>query len=87
MKQITGDDREVIESFYVKALGVRTPQQLADFVTWLDTHRQDYGTICHAMAAAAIAGASCMDHMPNADGGITGFQAGAVMWELTLQTH
>ena len=39
----------------------------------------DYGTIVHACTAAALAAAHCVDRSPA--GGITGFQAGAVMWE------
>lgn len=42
-------------------------------------YSHDYGTICHAMATAAIAAACALDRTPQ--GGITGFQAGAIMWE------
>lgn len=42
-------------------------------------YRHDYGTICHTMAMAAIAAAWSVNASPQ--GGITGFQAGAVMWE------
>jgi len=44
-----------------------------------ENYRHDYGTICHATAIAAVAAASAIDHSPQ--GGITGFQAGAIMWE------
>jgi hypothetical protein len=44
-----------------------------------DAYDHDYGTIVHACAAAALAGASAMNKQEQ--GGITGFQAGAVMWE------
>lgn len=40
----------------------------------------DYGTVVHALAACALAGASAADHHPE-QGGISGFQAGGVMWE------
>ena len=43
------------------------------------TYGYDYGTICHAMAAAAIGAAWAVERGPG--GGITGFQAGAVMWQ------
>lgn len=43
------------------------------------TYEHDYGTICHAVAASAIAGATAINKSPC--GGITGFQASAVMWE------
>lgn len=39
----------------------------------------DYGTICHAIAASSIAAAWAAEKTPQ--GGITGFQAGAIMWE------
>ena len=39
----------------------------------------DYGTVCHAIALSAVATAWAANK--TAQGGITGFQAGAVMWE------
>lgn len=54
--------------------------KLKAFINHLEEdYIHDYGTICHACAAAAIAGASAMNK--SSQGGITGFQAGAVMWE------
>lgn len=43
----------------------------------------DYGTICHAVAACAIAAAWAANSAPS--GGITGFQAGFVMWDFIKQ--
>ena len=43
-------------------------------------YQHDYGTICHAIAAAAVAAAWAVEKSPQ--GGITGFQAGAVSWEM-----
>ena len=43
-----------------------------------ESYQHDYGTICHATAIAAIAAANAVNH--SSAGGITGFQAGAVMW-------
>lgn len=43
-------------------------------------YQHDYGTICHAIAAAAVAAAWAVEKSPQ--GGITGFQAGAVSWEI-----
>lgn len=45
-----------------------------------EDYSHDYGTICHAIAAAAIAAAWSVERTPQ--GGITGFQAGAIMWEM-----
>lgn len=53
---------------------------LPDFIRHLtEDYSHDYGTICHAVAAAAVAAGSAVNH--SQCGGITGFQAGAVMWE------
>jgi len=53
---------------------------LPDFVRHLtEDYEHDYGTICHAIAVAANAAAIAMNKSPT--GGITGFQADAVMCE------
>jgi hypothetical protein len=53
---------------------------LSDFVLKLaNKYNHDYGTICHAMAAAAIGAIWAINKSDN--GGITGFQAGCIMWE------
>lgn len=58
----------------------QTIDTLPAFLNKLTTeYSHDYGTICHAVAAAAIGAAWAIDHAPT--GGITGFQAGAVMWK------
>jgi hypothetical protein len=44
-----------------------------------EKYRHDYGTICHAVSVAAIASAWAVCHSPQ--GGITGFQAGCIMWD------
>jgi hypothetical protein len=46
-----------------------------------EDYEHDYGTIAVAIAAAALAAARAMDKTEQ--GGITGFQAGAVFWEFT----
>jgi hypothetical protein len=57
-----------------------TMEKLPEFLRKLtEDYSHDYGTICHALAAGAIATAWAMNKTPT--GGITGFQAGAVMWE------
>lgn len=57
-----------------------TLETLPDFLRDLDqNYNHDYGTIVHAVAAAAQAAARAFDR--GRSGGITGFQAGAVMWE------
>tara|TARA_R100001086_G_scaffold108115_3_gene54601 strand:+ start:881 stop:1441 length:561 start_codon:yes stop_codon:yes gene_type:complete len=46
------------------------------------SYRHDYGTICHAVAAAALAAAYSIDHSDQ--GGITGFQ-GSMIGHLMFQ--
>jgi len=57
----------------------QTRDTLLAFFDKLAAHPHDYSTICYACAAVASAAARAMDRTPN--GGITGFQGGAVMWE------
>jgi hypothetical protein len=58
----------------------QTLDTLPEFLRRLsEDYGHDYGTICHALAASAIAAAWAVEKTPQ--GGITGFQAGAVMWE------
>lgn len=58
----------------------QTLETLPEFVKRLATsYQHDYGTICHACAAAAVGAASAVERGPQ--GGITGFQGSAVMWE------
>lgn len=47
----------------------------------MNDYAHDYGSVCHAVAACAIAAAWAANDAPGACGGITGFQAGAVMWD------
>ena len=77
MKRLNEErDREVIEDWYTRA-GEMAPDGLAEFLRHLqEDFEHDYGTICHAITAGALATASAMDRGPC--GGITGFQAGFV---------
>jgi len=77
-KEITEKDK-VHEEWYKEARQM-TPENLPAFITKLTTeYIHDYGTICHACAAAAVAATWAIEHGPQ--GGITGFQASAIMWE------
>jgi len=63
----------------------QTSKTLGKFVNeLLERYQHDYGTIVHAAVAAALAGAHVVDHHPE-QGGITGFQAGCIMWEFIHQ--
>jgi hypothetical protein len=69
--------------WYVEAKK-QTAETLPEFIRHLiEDYGHDYGTICHAIAAAAVAGAYAVEHSPV--GGITGFQGGAVMWQFIAQ--
>ncbi len=77
-KQIT-EEMHVHDKWY-KDASKQTPETIEAFLRKLANYQHDYGTICHAVAASAIAAAWAMNATPQ--GGITGFQAGCVMWEI-----
>ena len=57
-----------------------TLETLPEFLKELsENYAHDYGTICHAIATASIATASAINN--SEQGGITGFQSGAIMWQ------
>lgn len=61
-----------------------TLEDLPEFIRELtEDYEHDYGTICHAIAAAAVAAAWSVERTPQ--GGITGFQAGCIGWEILRQ--
>lgn len=79
MEIITEKNVEIIEQWY-KDASSQTLETLPQFMNHvLNDYRHDYGTICKAIGACAIAAAWAANASPQ--GGITGFQAGAVMWE------
>jgi len=77
-KKIT-EEMKLQEQWYKDAKNVAI-ETLSDFVRSLvKNYEHDYGTICHAVTASAIAAAYAVDH--SKQGGITGFQASCIMWE------
>jgi len=80
-QEITEEDsQDVIKGWYEEAKK-QTADTISDFVKHLvNDYQHDYGTICHACAAAAVGATWAVDH-DKFQGGITGFQAGAIMWE------
>jgi hypothetical protein len=77
-KQTITEESGIHNEWYEEAKKV-TLETLPAFVTKLcNDYSHDYGTICHAMAAAMTAAMNAVDSSPT--GGITGFQAGCVMW-------
>lgn len=57
-----------------------TVAELPAFIQELIDFEHDYGTICRAIAAAAVGAAYAVESSPK--GGITGFQSGCVMWDM-----
>lgn len=81
-KTITEEMKEQ-DKWYKEAKSM-TMAELPKFLSKLtEDYNHDYGTICHAISAAAIGAAWSVERTPQ--GGITGFQAGAVMWEFLRQ--
>lgn len=75
-------EKEFREKYYPEL----TKQTLATLPKFLDeilNQPHDYGTICCAVAASALAAAWAANHSEH--DGITGFQGGAVMWEFIQQ--
>jgi hypothetical protein len=73
------EEQNLQEQWYLRAKEA-TLETLPEFIRHLmNDYRHDYGTVCHAIAASAVAAAWAADKEPN--GGITGFQASAIMWE------
>lgn len=64
----------------------QTPDTIGGFVKHaMCDYPHDYGSVCVAVAACAIAGVYAADNTPQ--GGITGYQAGFVMWEFIRQLN
>lgn len=79
MRQKITEEMNVHEQWYDEA----NKQNLSTLPNFLDSlinsYEHDYGTICHAIAAGMIATGACINR--SEQGGITGFQAGCIMWE------
>jgi hypothetical protein len=77
MKNSITEEMGVHEEWYKTAKQIKTPELSGFADTVCNQYAHDYGTVVHAVAAAAIAGANAVA----TEQGITGFQASAVMWE------
>lgn len=81
MKAITEKDNE--EFAWYNEASEQTLETLPNFIKHLtEDYRHDYGTICKAISAAMIGTAWAINKTDQ--GCITGFQAGAIMWEFIL---
>ncbi len=74
------DDKKVVLEWYHTAKNMTHTHTLKKFIDHLiNDYNHDYGTICHAINAAALASANCLNRSDV--GGIDVRQAGTVMWE------
>ena len=79
MRQNITEESGLHNEWYVQA-EAQTLATLPEFLRHLTAdYTHDYGTICHAIAAGSVATAHAINRSDA--GGITGFQASAVMWE------
>lgn len=75
------DNRADIDKWFADAKK-QTFETLPDFIRHvMNDYGHDYGTVVHAIGACAVATAWACHRMEGARGGITGFQAGCVMWD------
>ena len=73
-----------VEKEWFKEAKEQTIETLPQFINHLmNDYQHDYGTVCHALSAAALAAVYAADKSPQ--GGITGFQASFVMWDFIKQ--
>ena len=78
---ITEEDKEELKGWFEQAYH-QTFDTLPAFIQHvMNDYSHDYGTICHAIGACCIATAWACNSMDGARGGITGFQAGCIMWD------
>lgn len=76
-KQIT-EEMHLEKEWFKQASEIKTKKDLMKFIDHvLSDYQHDYGTVCHAIGAAAVAAAWYGAHTE----GITGFQASFVMWD------
>lgn len=77
-KQKITEEEKIHEKWFADADKI-TLENLPEFLRHLmEDYEHDYGTICHALSAGAIATMWAMNNHPQGD--ITGFQAGGVLW-------
>lgn len=84
MERIAISEEMYPEKEWFKQAKEQTIETLPDFINHImGDYAHDYGTICHALSACAIAAAWAANNHPQ--GGITGFQAGFVVWDFVRQ--
>ena len=82
MKEVITEDMHLQDEWYKRAYSMK-PDDFPEFFRELtEDYEHDYGTVCHAMAAIGLAAMWAFNKSEGARGGITGFQAGYVMWQI-----
>ena len=82
MKKRLIEEMHPEKEWFEEARDIDTIDGLASFVGHiLYDYEHDYGTACHAVSACALAAA----HVGCKSEGLTGFQAGFVMWDFIRQ--
>lgn len=77
-------EQEYKKYIYEKADKIRTKKELEHFITEIvKTKDLDYGKIVYAICGSMIATCNYIDRSPV--GGITGFQAGFIGWEMVKE--
>lgn len=80
-KEIT-EEMGLQKEWYERAKSMR-PEDFPEFFREMtEDYIHDYGTVCHAMAAIGLAAMFAFNNSEGARGGITGFQASCVMWQV-----
>jgi len=78
-RKLINEEDGIQDEWYKEAMK-QSLQMLPEFLRHLsEDYQHDYGTICHALVAGAIATVHALNETDQ--GGITGFQTGAIMWE------
>ncbi len=76
-------EQEFKKQAYEIAKSVITTDELTEFINFISNYPLDYGTAVYAQCAAMLAAQHVMD--VGEQGGITGFQAGFIGWEMVKQ--
>lgn len=78
MEQI--NEEQHLEKQWFEEAHNQTIETLPNFIDHImNDYQHDYGTICHALSACALAAVWAANK--HEQGGITGFQAGFVLWD------
>lgn len=80
-KKIT-EEMGLHDEWYKRAKNMNPDDFTEFFREMTEEYVHDYGTVCHAMAAIGLAAMFAFNNSDGASGGITGFQAGCVMWQI-----